>query len=80
MLILFRQVHITSLCGITTRNCPHSSKQLKRDALERRFQGTNDFVDSRQIKCSRLHIMADSWSCRDYNKIFLNLECLENIR
>ncbi|KAI0981728.1 hypothetical protein GJ496_000484 [Pomphorhynchus laevis] len=70
------QVHITSLCGITTRNCPYSSEQLKRDALERRFQGTNDFVDSRQIKCSRLHIIADSWSCEDYNKIFLNLECI----
>ncbi|KAI0981738.1 hypothetical protein GJ496_000491 [Pomphorhynchus laevis] len=73
------QVHVTSLCGITTRNCPYSGGQIKRDALERRFQGTNDFADSRQIKCSRLHIMADSWSCEDSNKIFLNLECLENI-
>ncbi|KAI0989327.1 hypothetical protein GJ496_010167 [Pomphorhynchus laevis] len=74
------QVHITSICGITTRNCLCSDEELMRDALERRFQGTNDFVDSRPIKCSRLHIIAASWSCEDYNKLFIHLECFENIR
>ncbi|KAI0983592.1 hypothetical protein GJ496_010465 [Pomphorhynchus laevis] len=72
------QVHITSICAITTKNCPYSGEQLKRDTLERRFQGTNDFVDCRQIKCSSIHIIAASWSCEDYNKLFIHLECFEN--
>ncbi|KAI0989123.1 hypothetical protein GJ496_004169 [Pomphorhynchus laevis] len=74
------QVHITSLCEITTKNCPYSGEQLKRDALERRFQGTNDFVDSRQIKSSRLQITINVWSCEDYNTLFLYLECIGNIQ
>ncbi|KAI0978850.1 hypothetical protein GJ496_008631 [Pomphorhynchus laevis] len=69
------QLHITSICSITTRNCPFSGEQLKRDALEGWFERTN--VDSSQINFASLHIIADSWSCEDYNKIFIHVKCIE---
>ncbi|KAI0987435.1 hypothetical protein GJ496_000052 [Pomphorhynchus laevis] len=73
------QVHITSLCAITTKNCPYSGEQLKRDAFEGSFKKTNDFVNFSQGNCAKLQITIDVWSCEDDKQIFLNLECVENI-
>ncbi|KAI0983897.1 hypothetical protein GJ496_002006 [Pomphorhynchus laevis] len=72
------QIYITSLCQITTRNCSFSGEELKRYALERPYQKTNDFVDRSQIN-SKLHFITDSWACEEDYKVVLNLECVENI-
>ncbi|KAI0979521.1 hypothetical protein GJ496_006923 [Pomphorhynchus laevis] len=74
-----RQIYITSLCQITTRNCRFSGEELKRYALERSFHRTNSFVDPSQINCAKLHIITDLWTCEEEFKVVLNLECIESI-
>ncbi|KAI0985006.1 hypothetical protein GJ496_006194, partial [Pomphorhynchus laevis] len=69
------QLYITSLCDISTRNCPYSGEQLKRYAFARWLQSTNDNVDLIQINCENLHIITDSWNCKNDYKLLLHLEC-----
>ncbi|KAI0982796.1 hypothetical protein GJ496_006651 [Pomphorhynchus laevis] len=73
------QIHVTSLCGITTENCPYSGEQLKRYAFARWLQRTNNSDDLIQINCAELHIITDSWTCKDDYKLFIHLECIQNI-
>ncbi|KAI0986472.1 hypothetical protein GJ496_011441, partial [Pomphorhynchus laevis] len=72
------QLYITSLCDISTRNCPYSGEQLKRYAFARWLQSTNDNVDLIQINCANLHIITDSWICKSGYKLLLHLECTGN--
>ncbi|KAI0978496.1 hypothetical protein GJ496_008280 [Pomphorhynchus laevis] len=72
------QLHITSLCEITTRNCPYSGEELKSYALERWFQRANNLVDLSHINCLKLHIITDAWTCEDDYKLVINLRCIEN--
>ncbi|KAI0986848.1 hypothetical protein GJ496_001597 [Pomphorhynchus laevis] len=55
------QLYITSLCDSTTRNCPYSGEQLKRN-------------------CANLHIITDSWDCKDNKKIFVHLGVLKTFK
>ncbi|KAI0988022.1 hypothetical protein GJ496_005222 [Pomphorhynchus laevis] len=69
------QLYITSLCEITTRNCPYNGEKLKSYALERWFQRANNLVDPSHINCLKLNIITDTWTCEDDYKLVLNLEC-----
>ncbi|KAI0978125.1 hypothetical protein GJ496_009570 [Pomphorhynchus laevis] len=72
------QLYITSLCEITTRNCPYNGEKLKSYALERWFQRANNLVDPSHINCLKLNIITDTWTCEDDYKLVLNLECTGN--
>ncbi|KAI0979207.1 hypothetical protein GJ496_001613 [Pomphorhynchus laevis] len=72
------QLYITSLCEITTRNCPYNGEKLKSYALERWFQRANNLVDPSHINCLKLNIITDTWTCEDDYKLVFNLDCTDN--
>ncbi|KAI0983339.1 hypothetical protein GJ496_001087, partial [Pomphorhynchus laevis] len=69
------QLYITSLCDITTRNCPFSGTELKRYTFGRWLERRNNSVFPSRLNCSKLHIITYSWTCEDDDKLVLNFEC-----